>query len=114
MIKDYNHSVEPGAVIAVAGRSNGLGGALAANLTIPVFSCPPFSGKDDLIVNINSSLMMPSHTPAATVVDPKNAAQIAMRSLNLNRLKAVFAKEIQKMKDDLKEADKTVRGQNND
>jgi fusion protein PurCD len=113
VIKDYNRSVESGAVIAVAGRSNGLGGALAANLTIPVFSCPPFSDKDDMIVNINSSLMMPSSTPAATVVDPKNAAHIALRSLNLERLKAVFEKEIQKMKADLEEADKTVRGQNN-
>ncbi len=112
VIEAYNNSVEPGAVIAVAGRSNGLGGALAANLTIPVFSCPPFSGKDDMMVNINSSLMMPSNTPAATVVDPKNAALIALRSLNLSRLKSVFIKEIQKMKADLIEADKNIRGEN--
>ena len=54
---------------------------------------------------------MPSNTPAATVVDPKNAAQIALRSLNLSRLKKVFIKEIQKMKADLIEADKTIRGE---
>jgi phosphoribosylaminoimidazole carboxylase PurE protein len=110
VIADYKTSLEPVAVIAVAGRSNGLGGALAANLPVPVISCPPFSGKDDLMVNINSSLMMPSNTPAATVVDPKNAALLALRSLNLPRLREVFTKEIETMKQDLREADKTVRG----
>ncbi len=110
VIKDYNLSTEPGAIIAVAGRSNGLGGALAANTTIPVISCPPFSDKDDMMVNINSSLIMPSNTPGATVVDPKNAALLALRSLNLARLKGRFDEEITKMKEDLRQADKTVRG----
>lgn len=107
--KDYNQSIEPVAVIAVAGRSNGLGGALGANLAVPVFSCPPFSDKADLMVNINSSLMMPSNTPAATVVDTKNAALAALRSLNLPRLREVFTNEIKKMKEELREADKKVR-----
>ena len=110
IIKEYNGSIEPGAVIAVAGRSNGLGGALAANLTLPVFNCPPFKDKVDMMVNLNSSLMMPSNTPAATVIDPQNAALIAVKSLNLHRLKNVFELEIQKMKQQLREADKTVRG----
>jgi phosphoribosylaminoimidazole carboxylase PurE protein len=106
---DYNQSLEPVAVIAVAGRSNGLGGALGANLAVPVFSCPPFSDKADLMVNINSSLMMPSNTPAATVVDTKNAALVALRSLSLPRLRKQFDEEITKMKSDLIEADKKVR-----
>lgn len=107
--KDYNYALEPLAVIAVAGRSNGLGGALAANLTCPVISCPPFSDKVDMMVNINSSLMMPSNTPAATVVDPKNAAHLALRSLNLHRLKNVFANEIADIKAGLIDADAKVR-----
>ena len=111
VIADYKTSLEPVAVIAVAGRSNGLGGALAANLPVPVISCPPFSDKDDMMVNINSSLMMPSNTPAATVVDPKNASLLALRSLNLPRLRKRFSEEIETMKQDLREADKTVRGQ---
>lgn len=111
VINDYNRSLEPGAVIAVAGRSNGLGGALSANLTIPVFNCPPFSDKDDFMVNVNSSLMMPSQTPAATVVDPGNAALVALRSLNLPRLKAIFEQEILQIKEQLAEADRSVRGQ---
>jgi phosphoribosylaminoimidazole-succinocarboxamide synthase len=107
--KDYNYALESVVVIAVAGRSNGLGGALAANLTCPVISCPPFADKVDMMVNINSSLMMPSNTPAATVVDPKNAAHLALRSLNLHRLKSIFADEIIAIKNGLEEADKKVR-----
>ena len=107
---DYHTSVEPGAVIAVAGRSNGLGGALAANLPIPVISCPPFSGKEDIMLNVNSSLMMPSGTPAATVVDAKNAALLALRSLNLPRLRQRFDREIAELKEQLRQADSEVRG----
>ncbi len=110
VVKDYNLSVEPGAVIAVAGRSNGLGGALAANLTVPVFNCPPFKDKTDLMVNVNSSLMMPSNTPAATVIDPANAALISLRSLNLPSLKQRFRNEINKMKEELRDADRKIRG----
>lgn len=106
---EYNNSMEPGAVIAVAGRSNGLGGALSANLNIPVFNCPPFKDKIDLLTNVNSSLMMPSNTPAATVTDPKNAALISLRSLNIKRLKDKFSKEIVKMKAGLKKDDERVR-----
>ena len=105
----YNHALEAVAVIAVAGRSNGLGGALAANLSCPVISCPPFAGKTDLMVNINSSLMMPSNTPAATVVDPKNAAHLALRALNLHRLKDVFSEEILRTKEKLRKADAKIR-----
>ncbi len=106
---EYNNSIEPGAVIAVAGRSNGLGGALSANLNIPVFNCPPFKDKIDMLTNVNSSLMMPSNTPAATVIDPKNAALISLRSLNIKRLKEKFSKEILKMKEGLKKDDEKIR-----
>ena len=111
VIQDYNLSIEPGAVVAIAGRSNGLGGALAANLTLPVINCPPFKDKIDLMVNINSSLMMPSNTPAATVVDPKNAAQFAIRSLNLPQLRKRLWQEIQTVKEELIDADRKLRAQ---
>jgi len=106
---EYNNSIEPGAVIAVAGRSNGLGGVLSANLNIPVFNCPPFKDKIDMLTNVNSSLMMPSNTPAATVIDPKNAALISLRSLNIKRLKDKFSEEILKMKEGLKKDDEKIR-----
>lgn len=60
--------------VTVAGRSNALSGVVAANSIHPVIACPPFADKDDFIVNINSTLMMPSETPVMTVIDPGNAA----------------------------------------
>jgi fusion protein PurCD len=110
MVPEYNDSIEPGAVIAVAGRSNGLGGALAANLNIPVISCPPFKDNLDLLTNINSSLMMPSQTPAMTVAAPDNAAYAALRSLNLYRLRNAFSEEIALIKAGLRDVDKEMRG----
>ena len=109
IVEPMNKSLEPGAVIAVAGRSNGLGGALAANLTIPLINCPPFKDKVDMMVNINSSLVMPSKTPAATVIDVSSAALFALRSLNLRRLKTVFLDEIKAVKDGLIQADEEIK-----
>ncbi|MCP4396586.1 MAG: hypothetical protein GY801_04670, partial [bacterium] len=79
-------------------------------LNLPVFSCPPFKDNVDMMVNINSSLMMPSKTPAATVVHPDNAAYAALRGLNLPRLRELFSKEIAAMKESLKKADQEIRG----
>ncbi len=108
--EEYNNSIEPGVVIAVAGRSNGLGGALAANLNIPVINCPPFKDNLDMIANINSSLIMPSKTPASTVRHPDNAAYSALRSLNIPRLRERFTEEIKEMKIALEKSDKEIRG----
>ena len=104
----YNNSIEPGAIIAVAGRSNGLGGALAANMAIPVINCPPFKDKIDMMMNINSSLIMPSNTPAMTVIDVSSAALASLRCLNLKRLKEIFKGDIRKIKEDLKQEDENL------
>lgn len=109
MVEEYNSSIEPGSVIAVAGKSNGLGGALAANLNIPVISCPPFKDNLDILLNINSSLMMPSKVPSATVINPESSALAALRSLNLHRLRNIFSKEIMQVKESLKEDDMRIR-----
>jgi fusion protein PurCD len=63
----------------------------------------------DMMVNINSSLVMPSKTPASTVIDVSSAALAALRSLNLQRLKEVFRKEIADVKQGLIEADEKIR-----
>ncbi len=107
--EDYDRALEPGAVIAVAGRSNGLGGALAANLALPVFNCPPFKDKLDMLVNINSSLVMPSRTPAATVIDPGNAVGAAVRALNLPALRDRLREEIAQGREALQRADRELR-----
>lgn len=97
----YNRSIEPGSAIAVAGLSNGLGGALAANFALPVTSSPPFADKMDMLININSSLMLPSKTPAGTVVRPESAAMLSLRNLNLPSLRRRFIREIGQVKNDL-------------
>jgi len=109
LLAEYDEAIEPGAIIAVAGLSNGLGGALAANSVLPVISCPPFKDGTDLMININSSLMMPSNVPAMTVVRPKEAALAALRTLNMPRLKEVFRLEIVAMKAGLRRDDEEVR-----
>jgi fusion protein PurCD len=109
LLADYNAAIEPGAIIAIAGLSNGLGGALAANSCLPVISCPPFKDGVDMLLNLNSSLMMPSAVPNMTVVKPKEAAAAALRALNLPRLKERFRAEIAAMKDGLRRDDREVR-----
>jgi phosphoribosylaminoimidazole-succinocarboxamide synthase len=106
---EYNQAFEPGAVIAIAGLSNGLGGALAANLTIPVFNNPPHKDLAALSTHLNSSLFMPTHTPVATVIHAQNAAEAALKSLNLKRLKNRFAEKIAEMKEELKTDDDQIR-----
>lgn len=68
-------------LITVAGRSNALSGFTAANSDFPVIACPPFADKSDQMVNINSTLQMPSNVPVATVLDPGNAAELCSRIL---------------------------------
>lgn len=71
IVEKYNN-VDDVVFVGVAGRSNALSGVIAANSVHPVFACPPFKDKDDMTVNIFSSLMMPSDTPVMTIVDPGN------------------------------------------
>jgi 5-(carboxyamino)imidazole ribonucleotide mutase len=60
--------------ITIAGRSNALSGFVAANCEFPTIGCPPFADKTDMLVNIHSTLQMPSNTPVLTVLDPGNCA----------------------------------------
>ena len=61
------------------------------------------------MLNINSSLIMPSNTPAVTVVHPDNAALAAIRSLQVPEFKEQMTEEIQKMKEGLIEDDEELR-----
>ena len=65
--------------ITIAGRSNALSGFVAANSNFPTLGCPPFSDKADMLVNIHSTLQMPSSTPGRTGVDPGNCALAVKR-----------------------------------
>src|SRR3989338_6537192 len=70
--------------VTIAGRSNGLSGVVAANSIHPVMACPPFKDKQDLLVNIHSTMQMPSETPVLTVLDPNNVAGACARILGLS------------------------------
>ena len=65
--------------ITIAGRSNALSGFVAANCEFPTIGCPPFSDKTDMLVNIHSTLQMPSNTPVLTILDPGNCALAVKR-----------------------------------
>ena len=65
--------------ITIAGRSNALSGFVAANCEFPTIGCPPFADKTDMLVNIHSTLQMPSNTPVLTVLDPGNCSLAVKR-----------------------------------
>jgi len=73
-ILEKHESQEKIIFITVAGRSNALSGFCGANSRHPVLACPPFKDKADYMVNIHSTLQMPSKTPVMTVLDPGNCA----------------------------------------
>ncbi|MFO7697628.1 MAG: AIR carboxylase family protein [Anaerolineae bacterium] len=73
---------EPVVYIAVAGRSNALGGMADANVSAPVITCPPassaYGGAD-----IYSSLRMPTGVAPLVVLEPSAAALAAAKILAL-------------------------------
>lgn len=69
--------------IAVVGLTNGLGPFVAANTNFPVLTCPVFKDKTDMLINIHSSLQMPSMVPLLTILNPENCALAAHRILNI-------------------------------
>jgi len=71
--------------ITIAGRSNALSGFVAGNSNKPVIACPPFKDKEDMIINIHSTLQMPSNVPVLTILDPVNCALAIERIFNLFR-----------------------------
>ena len=80
-ILQENEEAENIVYITIAGRSNALSGFVAANSNFPTLGCPPFSDKADMLVNIHSTLQMPSNTPVLTVIDPGNCALAVKRIL---------------------------------
>ncbi len=79
LLEKYEASEDKLVYVTVAGRSNALSGVVACNTKQPVLAVPPHKDKVDFMVNINSTLQMPSNTPVLTVLDPGNAAQAIER-----------------------------------
>ena len=82
-ILDANAEEASVVYVTIAGRSNALSGFVAANSSFPTLGCPPFSDKADMLVNIHSTLQMPSKTPVLTVIDPGNCALAVKRILDV-------------------------------
>ena len=70
--------------VTVAGMSNALSGVVAANTHFPVMACPPFENDIDMMVNIQSTLQMPSKVPVMTVLNVNNLAESCGRIFNMS------------------------------
>jgi 5-(carboxyamino)imidazole ribonucleotide mutase len=71
--------------ITIAGRSNALSGFVGANSNNVTIACPPLKDKLDYLVNIHSTLQMPSKTPVLTVIDPGNCVLAVERLMNAQK-----------------------------
>ncbi|XP_005105196.1 multifunctional protein ADE2 [Aplysia californica] len=83
LLAEYEGEGIPTVIIAVAGRSNGLGPVLSGNTAWPVINCPPISG-DWGSQDVWSSLRLPSGLGCSTVLQPESAAQAAAQILGLS------------------------------
>mgnify|MGYP001481972489 CR=1 FL=1 len=83
-ITNYNSMNGKIVFVTVAGMSNALSGVTACNTQYPVIACPPFADKADQMVNINSTLQMPSKVPTATILSPGNVALFIRRMFDLH------------------------------
>ena len=82
ILEEYESDSRSKVYITVAGRSNALSGFVDGVVSAPVIACPPIHGT--LEVDIFSSLRMPSGIAPAVVLEPENAALLAIKILGLN------------------------------
>lgn len=81
-IKEYSKCGKT-IVVTVAGKSNALSGFVAGNTKLPVIGCPPFSDTADMMVNLHSTVQMPSNVPVMTILSPGNVALAIQRIFEL-------------------------------
>jgi 5-(carboxyamino)imidazole ribonucleotide mutase len=98
IIKEFE--IDDVVFVTVAGRSNALSGFVDANTSKPVIACPPLGGNF-AVVDIFSSLRMPSGVSAMTVLEPDNSA-LAVAKIFATKNEEIRKKveEYQKMKRD--------------
>jgi phosphoribosylaminoimidazole-succinocarboxamide synthase len=83
LLEDYEDQDRRIVYVTVAGMSNALSGVTACNVDAPVIACPPFKDKMDMMVNVNSTLQMPSKVPVMTILSPGNVAVAVSRIFKL-------------------------------
>ena len=82
-VRRMDESIEPLVYIVFVGRSNGLGPVVAGNTTRPVIACPVFKDDVEYLIDVHSSLRMPSGVPLMTVTGPGNAVLAAKRIIDM-------------------------------
>lgn len=99
IIERYNEESEV-IYVTVAGRSNGLSGVTAGSSYHPVIACPPFKDKADYLVNIHSTIQMPSDTPVLTVLEPQNVVLCIARMFGMSHpeLREKVVEHVKKVK----------------
>ena len=104
IVREYNGFDGQLCYVTIAGRSNGLSGCTAGSSIHPVIACPPFGSKEDMMINLNSTVQMPSETPVLTVLDPNNVVNSIVRifALNNGELKAKYEEHLNKIKESFK------------
>jgi len=100
IIEEYNQFDGLLCYVTIAGRSNGLSGVAAGSSIHPVIACPPFKDKEDMMINLNSTIQMPSETPVLTVLDPNNVVNCIVRMFSLSdeELKEKYRQHIKDIK----------------
>ncbi|MFH1200698.1 MAG: AIR carboxylase family protein [Candidatus Micrarchaeota archaeon] len=83
LIEEHDASANRVVYVAVAGRSNALGGVIDGNSLNPVVNCPPYSDKFKGL-DVLSSLRMPSNMAALTILEPENCALACVKILALH------------------------------
>ena len=81
IIKEYEN--DDTIFITVAGRSNALSGFVDANTKRPVIACPNITDKNLLLIDLFSTLRMPSAVSPMLILEPENAALAALKILAL-------------------------------
>jgi 5-(carboxyamino)imidazole ribonucleotide mutase len=99
-VEELNKSDISTVIITCVGMSNGLSGVVAGSSVHPVIACPVFKDSEEFMININSTLQMPSEVPVMTVLHPKNAALAAAKILGENNadLRGKLAERIKEVK----------------
>ncbi len=80
LLKKDEESNDHVVYITVAGRSNALSGVVDSNTRFAVIACPPYSEKFSGM-DIYSSLRMPGGVAPVVILEPENAALVAVKIL---------------------------------
>ncbi len=83
ILDEYENNNKIVVWITVAGMSNALSGVVSANSKMPCIACPPLKDNSDVMMNVFSSLQMPSNVPSMTILQPKNVALAINNIYNL-------------------------------